>query len=53
MSTSLGMIERLLRTDADYACTLLRTVAGIIIFPYEMQKLLGRLDGVGTKGTLE
>ena len=53
MSTGLSMIEKLLQTDADYACTFLRTIAGIIIFPYGMQKLLGWFDGVGIKGTLE
>ena len=37
----------------DYVCTFLRTIAGIIIFPYGMQKLLGWFDGVGIKGTLE
>jgi len=47
------MIEKLLQTDADYACTFIRTIAGIIIFPYGMQKLLGWFDGVGIKGTLE
>jgi putative oxidoreductase len=53
MSTGLSMIEKLLHTDADYACSFLRTIAGIIIFPYGMQKLLGWFDGVGIKGTLE
>src|SRR5580692_566306 len=53
MSTGLRMIEKLLHTDADYACTFLRTIAGIIIFPYGMQKLFGWFDGVGIKGTLE
>jgi putative oxidoreductase len=53
MLTGLSMIEKLLQTDADYACTFLRTIAGIIIFPYGMQKLLGWFDGVGIKGTLE
>jgi putative oxidoreductase len=47
------MIERLLQTDTDYVCTFLRIVAGIIIFPYGMQKLLGWFDGVGIEGTLE
>jgi putative oxidoreductase len=47
------MIEKLLQTDTDYVCTFLRIVAGIIIFPYGMQKLLGWFDGVGIKGTLE
>ena len=53
MLIGLSMIEKLLQTDADYACTFLRTIAGIIIFPYGMQKLLGWFDGVGIKGTLE
>ena len=53
MSTGLSMIEKLLQTDADYVCTFLRIIAGIIIFPYGMQKLLGWFDGVGIKGTLE
>ena len=47
MLTGLSMIEKLLQTDADYVCTFLRTIAGIIIFPYGMQKLLGWFDGVG------
>ena len=47
------MIEKLLQTDTDYFCTFLRIIAGIIIFPYGMQKLLGWFDGVGIKGTLE
>lgn len=47
------MIEKLLQTDTDYVCTFLRIVAGIIIFPYGMQKLLGWFGGVGIKGTLE
>ena len=53
MLTGLSMIEKLLQTDADNVCTFLRTIAGIIIFPYGMQKLLGWFDGVGIKGTLE
>ena len=53
MSTGLTMIEKILQTHADYGCTFLRTIAGIIIFPYGMQKLLGWFDGVGIKGTLE
>src|ERR1700681_1884554 len=53
MSTGLSMIEKILHTDADFAYTFLRIIAGIIIFPYGMQKLLGWFDGVGIKGTLE
>src|ERR1700719_590115 len=53
MLTGLGMIEKLLQTYADFACTFLRTIAGIIIFPCGMQKLLGWFDGVGIKRTLE
>ena len=47
------MIETLLHTDADHIYTLLRIIAGIVIFPYGMQKLFGWFDGVGIKGTLE
>jgi len=47
------MIEKLLQTDTDYVCTFLRIVAGIIIFPYGMQKLLGWFGGVGIEGTLQ
>ena len=48
-----NVIETLLQTNIDYVCTFLRLVAGIIILPYGMQKLLGWFDGVGIKGTLE
>jgi putative oxidoreductase len=47
------MIKTLLQTDADYVCAFLRIIAGIIIWPYGMQKLFGWFDGVGVKGTLE
>jgi putative oxidoreductase len=47
------MIKALLQTDADYVCAFLRTVAGIIIWPYGMQKRFGWFGGVGVKGTLE
>jgi putative oxidoreductase len=51
------MIKSLLQTNNDYACLFLRIVAGIIIFPYGMQKLFGWFDnlggGVGIKGSLE
>ena len=50
------MIYTLLQTDADYVYLFLRVVAGIIIFPYGMQKLFGWFDdlggGVGIKETL-
>lgn len=50
------MIYKLLQTDVDYVYLFLRVVAGIIIFPYGMQKLLGWFDnfggGVGIKETL-
>jgi putative oxidoreductase len=51
------MINHLLQTDRDYVCLFLRIVAGIIIFPYGMQKLLGWFDnlggGTGIKGAIE
>lgn len=50
------MIYELLQTDVNYVYLFLRVVAGIIIFPYGMQKLLGWFDnfggGVGVKETL-
>jgi putative oxidoreductase len=46
------MIEILLRTSADYVCTFVRVIAGIIIFPYGMQKLFGWFDGPGLKASL-
>jgi putative oxidoreductase len=47
------MIEKLLHTDPDYAWTFLRIIAGLIIFPYGMQKLFGWFGGPGIDGTLE
>ncbi|MBV8389169.1 MAG: DoxX family protein [Mucilaginibacter sp.] len=47
------MLQKLLQTNTDYVCLLLRVVAGIIIFPYGMQKLFGWFNGPGIKGTLE
>ena len=32
------MIEKLLHTDPDYAWTFIRIIAGVIVFPYGMQK---------------
>jgi putative oxidoreductase len=49
-------VQKLLQTDPDYVYLLLRVVAGILIFPYGMQKLLGWFDdlggGIGIKGSL-
>ena len=51
------MLTQLLRTDDNYIYLFLRLVAGGIIFPYGMQKLLGWFDdfggGVGVKASLE
>ena len=41
------MIYKLLQRDADYIALFLRVIAGIIIFPYGMQKLLGWFDNLG------
>ena len=46
------MIEMLLHTHADYVCTFVRVIAGIIIFPYGMQKLLGWFGGPRLKASL-
>ena len=47
------MIEKILHTDPDYALTFLRIIAGLIIFPYGMQKLFGWFRGPGIDGTLK
>jgi putative oxidoreductase len=47
------MIEKLLQTDSDYAWTFLRFIAGLIVFPYGMQKLLGWFGGPGVNGSLK
>jgi putative oxidoreductase len=50
------MVRQLLQTDANYVYLFLRLVAGVIIFPYGMQKLLGWFDdfggGVGINASL-
>jgi putative oxidoreductase len=47
------MIEKLIHTDPNYAWTFLRIIAGLIIFPYGMQKLFPWFGGWGIKKTLE
>jgi putative oxidoreductase len=49
----LDNMETVLQTDPNYVSTFLRIIAGIIIFPYGIQKLFGWFGGVGIKGTLE
>jgi putative oxidoreductase len=46
------MIKILLQTDSDYVYTFLRIIAGIIVFPYGMQKLFGWFSapGFGPRG---
>ena len=46
------MISTLLQTDSDYVYTFLRIIAGIIVFPYGMQKLFGWFSrpGFGPRG---
>ncbi|PZX93330.1 hypothetical protein DOS84_10715 [Flavobacterium aquariorum] len=50
------ILNDLLQTDPNWVYTLCRLVAGIIIFPYGMQKLFGWFDdfggGVGIKQSL-
>ena len=47
------MIKALPPTCPDYGFAFLRTTAGIVIWPYGMQKLFGWFGGVGIKGTFE
>jgi putative oxidoreductase len=42
-----SMIKTLLQTDSDYVYSLLRIIAGIIVFPYGMQKLFGWFGAPG------
>ncbi|HEV3326702.1 MAG TPA: DoxX family protein [Puia sp.] len=41
------MLNEIIQTTDDYTLLFLRVVAGIIIFPYGMQKLLGWFDDLG------
>lgn len=41
------MIQKLLQTDPDFIYLFLRVIAGIIIFPYGMQKLFGWFEDLG------
>lgn len=41
------MINEVVQTTNDYTLLFLRVVAGLIIFPYGMQKLLGWFDDLG------
>ena len=47
------IIQTILHTEPDYVSLFLRVVAGIIVFPYGMQKLLGWFGGAGIKAALE
>ena len=41
------MINEIVRTTNDYSLLFLRVIAGLVIFPYGMQKLLGWFDDFG------
>ena len=49
------MVQTLIQTSSDYVYLFLRVVAGVIIFPYGMQKLFGWFNdlggGVGIRAT--
>jgi len=46
------MLNRLLKTDHDYALLILRIALGLVILPHGAQKLLGWFGGYGLTGTL-
>lgn len=54
---SYSLIDAVLKTEPGYTITFIRIVAGVIIFPYGQQKLLGWWDdfggGVGTRESLK
>jgi putative oxidoreductase len=43
----------IIQTEEDHVVLFLRVIAGVIIFPYGMQKLLGWYDGPGIAGSLQ
>ena len=47
------MMQKIIQTDTDFVIAFLRLIAGIIIFPYGMQKLFGWFNGQGISGTME
>lgn len=47
------MFEKLIRTDDDYAATLLRLTLALVMFPHGAQKVLGWWGGYGFSGTYE
>ena len=46
------MFHRLIRTNNDYAVTILRLILGIVFFAHGAQKALGWFGGYGFNGTL-
>ena len=42
-----SLIKILLQTDSNYVYTFLRIIAGIVVFPYGMQKLFGWFSAPG------
>jgi putative oxidoreductase len=46
-------MNEVIQTTDDYTLLFLRVVAGIIIFPYGMQKLLGWFDDLGGGGGIQ
>jgi putative oxidoreductase len=47
------MFEQLLHTDAGYAATIIRVVAGAVMLPHGLQKLLGWFGGRGYQGQMQ
>lgn len=52
----MNLLHEIIHTTNDYTLLFIRLIAGLIIFPYGMQKLLGWFDdlggGVGIRGSL-
>lgn len=47
------MFEQLLQTDAGYSATIIRIVAGVVMLPHGLQKLLGWYGGRGFNGQMQ
>jgi putative oxidoreductase len=42
-----------MQTRPSYVVTFLRLVAGVVVFPYGMQKLFGWFGGLGVRGSIQ
>lgn len=48
----MSWLNKVLRTDSDFAAMVARLTLGLVIFPHGAQKLLGWFGGYGVSGTV-